>query len=70
MNIGELSQHPDFGRLIREVENLLDKATESVVAASSNMTLDAVRYRAGYMACAKELHDMLLDSKRKADHDG
>jgi len=65
MRLGELPQHPDFHRLLDELEKQLDKATDAVVGASSGDTVDRIRFHAGYRLHVKEMLDVLTNTKRK-----
>ena len=44
---GELPQHPDWIRLIRDLENRVDKAQQDVLSAAEREDLPTVRSRSG-----------------------
>lgn len=56
---GELSQHPDWGKLVRDVENRVDKARQDVLIAAERDELPVVRTRVGtYNALLILLRDL------------
>lgn len=56
MSLGELSEHPDWPRLLDAVQNMVDKARADVVVASAREPIEVVRYRAGKYDALAQLH--------------
>lgn len=63
MDLGELPEHQDFGKLLLAIQKEVDRRTSSVIAGSSNKSIEEIRFASGGLEALAWLLENLRQRK-------